>query len=423
MKALTGLWLAIALSVGVLAQDSSLIIESYPPGAEITESGQFLGLSGQPITLNKNPHQLTLKLKGHDSLDISLNGSDVASGRFPKTGFVTLTASSWRQAFQDFFRYRPWGVAGGALLLGLAMGGARRWRNLQRRQAALESLVAADGGEQRSLIMETIGGYRVVSPLGQGGMAEVYLAVPNGSLDMSAAVAIKVLNREMRDRPDLVERFEREIMISQELTHPGIVAVRGWGWHKERLNLTMELLDGQELRKVMPSLVGDWARVRDILSQLMTAVDHAHQRGVSHRDLKPENVMISEGGRVKVMDFGLGRAVDSKTLTQAGSALGTPRYIAPETVAGRGGDDLADQYSLGIIVFEMIVGRPPFDSDEVLFLLYSHANLEPAAPSSLVAVPPAVDQAILRMLAKDPRERFRTVEEARLALLVAMEDM
>lgn len=407
------------------ADDHDVVIRSFPPHASIAEGPTFLGKTGQPIRLDQNPHQLTLSLEGHQPVNISLTGPDVEAGIYPANGEIVLAPLSTAWAIRDELSYRRWRVA---LVVSVLLGGlyARsRWSSLRKRQDVLESLTG-DGksGELRSLIMEQVGGYRVISTLGQGGMAEVYQAVPNDTLNKDEAVAIKVLNREMRDRPDLVARFEREVLISEELTHPGIVQVRSWGWHQSRLYLVMELIEGQELRQLMPRLKGDKERLKNLLSQLMVAVDHAHQRGISHRDLKPENVMVTPGERVKVMDFGLARAMDSRTLTQAGSAMGTPRYIAPETVAGRGGDDLADQYTLGIMAFEMLTGRPPFDSDEVLHLLFCHGNVEPPAPSSLnPAVPASLDQAILRMLEKDPRERFRTVEDARVAVLEALEEM
>ena len=325
------------------------------------------------------------------------------------------------QTFRDQLRYRlPFWMGLGGLAALLALAG-RQLMKARRRQVILESFQPTEG-EHASLIMEKVGDYRVVSTLGQGGMAEVYLAVPNGSLDMSQAVAIKVMSRWLRDRPDLVERFEREIQLSGQLVHPGIVEMRDWGWAGERLYLVMEYIEGTELRKLLPDLKGDRQRIADLLSQLMQAVDFAHRRGVAHRDLKPENVMITTSGRVKVMDFGLARAVDSKTLTDVGAALGTPKYIAPETISGFGAGAAADQYTLGVVAFELLAGRAPFEGDAVPFLLYSHSNLDPPAPCSLNPdLPRRVDAVLARMMAKNPRDRYESVEEARVELLSALE--
>lgn len=418
-----GLLIALA-SLHAEAKELPLTILSDPPKAQIWEGDQFVGVTGEPVNLSQDPHQLTLKLPNHQDVDVSLTGADIDDGVYPKAGPLKLPPLGAAQALRDLLAYHPWRVGVVLGLLGLTVGLVRHGSRMKQRQNALDRLRGGndeEGSEQRSLIMETLGDYRVVSSLGRGGMAEVYLAVPEASLDPSQGVAIKVLNREMRDRPDLVERFEREVMISQELTHPGIVGVKGHGWHNGRLYLIMELVEGKELRELLPTL--DPARIPDILSQLMQAVDFAHGRGIFHRDLKPENVMVTSTGRVKVMDFGLGRAVDSQTLTQAGSAMGTPRYIAPETVASAAGEDAADQYSLGVMAFEMLVGRPPFESDEVLYLLYCHGNVEPPRPSSLAPyLSPEIDEVLLRMLEKDPRARFRTVEEARARLLGALRE-
>lgn len=418
-----GVLLLALMSGAGTARELPLIIVTDPPRAQIWESGQFVGESGQPIQLSQNPHQLTLKLPNHSDLPLSVDATLLKHGRIPVSGALKMTPTTYVQAGRDLLENHLLLVL--SVAVGLALGGwfLARGSKLRRRQDALETLVSIklDGIEARSLIMEKLGNYRIVSPLGKGGMAEVYLGVPNDSLDPGQGVAIKVLNREMRDRSDLVERFEREVMISQELTHPGIVGVKGHGWHHGRLYLIMELVEGKELRELLPL---EPSRIPDILSQLMQAVDFAHGRGIFHRDLKPENVMITSGGRVKVMDFGLGRAVDSQTLTQAGSAMGTPRYIAPETVAGMTGEDPADQYSLGVMAFEMLVGRPPFESDEVLYLLYCHGNVAPPRPSSLAPhLSPEIDEILLRMLEKDPRARFRTVEEARVRLIEAIEGL
>ena len=416
------LWLLLlgGLTAGA---DQVFVIESFPPKAEIWNADvTYLGLSGEPLHLKSGTYSLTLRLENHRDTSFTLSGNDIKVGRYPARGVVPLEPLSLTQAIKNQLKYRPWLVLFWLTLLGTLPWLTKRFLLWRKRQHTLESFVSKEG-EQRSLILENIGQYRVVSLLGQGGMAEVYLALPNDTLDMKSAVAIKVMNRDFRDRPDFIERFEREIVVSQELAHPGIVEVLDWGWHHDRLYLAMEYVEGKELRELLPELRKDWKRTRDILSQLMTAVDYAHQRGVAHRDLKPENVMVTQNGRVKVMDFGLARAVDSKTLTQTGMAMGTPKYIAPESAAGKGADDRADQYTLGVMAYEMVVGRLPFEGDQVLQLLYSHANQEPEAPSKLAELPTSVDEVILRMLKKDPRERYRTVEEAKMELLGALQEL
>jgi serine/threonine protein kinase len=315
------------------------------------------------------------------------------------------------------------------LLAGLGVAGVLgffKFRAWKANQAELVTLANAgatlSGSGQRSLILQQIGNYRVLSMLGEGGMAEVYSAVPIETMDIKAAVAIKVINKESREKGASMDRFQREIEVSQGLNHPGIVEVKEWGWHGDRLYLAMELVEGQELRELLPDIRRDWGKIGDILSQLMVAVNFAHQQGVYHRDLKPENVMITSDGKVKVMDFGLAKTIDSKTLTKTGTCMGTPKYIAPEAISGKDVDDRADQYTLGVMAYEMIVGQVPFDGDEVFHLLYSHAALPPPPPSMVVeGMPQAIDDVLLRMLSKIPEERYRDVEEARVELLKALQ--
>lgn len=425
----------LSTSAGLAQDDGKYLftIYSYPPGAGIYISDlEYLGLTGEPVRLRNQSYKLTLRLAAHKKTQINVDGENIkVDGRYPRSGAVVLEPDNFSQYLLDTLKYRR-GFVAGALLVTVAggaaaVGHARRSRTIRKREDDLRiltmSLPDGQSSEQRSLILQQVGGYRVLSLLGRGGMAEVYTAVPSDSLELKNAVAIKVMNRELRDDPHEMERFRRETTLCGELVHPGIVELIASGEQDGRFYMVMELVEGQELRKLLPELKGNWKRIGGILSQLFQAVDYAHTRGIAHRDLKPENVMITSQERVKVMDFGLGRAVDSKTLTQVGATLGTPRYIAPEAVSGAYADDRADQYSLGVMAFEMIVGRLPFDGDDILYLLYSHANLAPPSPSELANLPKAIDEVLLKMLSKDPRHRFRSVEEARVELLAAMETL
>ena len=422
---LGALFTCLALTL-IAAADGrgNFVIETFPPGAQIFDYGaKYLGRSGEPISLTPGNHTLTLRLENHEDKSFTLGGLDIGKGRYPESGSLALRPLTFRQSIENALRYRWQLILPGILMLALAVALAVRYsRRLKRHESLLESLVDHGQIESSSMIAHLIGSYRVLSHLGKGGMADVYLGVPKDSLDTKAAVAIKVINRDLRDQSEFVDRFQREIVVSQGLAHSGIVEVIEWGWHGDRLYLVMELVEGRQLREVLPELTDDLIRATDLLSQLMQAVEYAHQRGVAHRDLKPENVMVTPGGRIKVMDFGLARAVDSRTLTQVGSTLGTPKYMAPEMISASSGDDRADQYSLGVMAYEILAGRLPFDSDELLFLLYCHANQEPPVPSSVrPSLNEAVDEVLMRMLRKGPRERYRDVEEARMALLKALQ--
>ncbi|MCA9794778.1 MAG: serine/threonine protein kinase, partial [Candidatus Eremiobacteraeota bacterium] len=163
-------------------------------------------------------------------------------------------------------------------------------------------------------------------------------------------------------------------------------------------------------------------QARKVLSDLFGAMVYAHSRGVIHRDLKPDNIMLTEKGLLKVMDFGLAKEEDSEKLTQTGTALGTPAYMAPEQIQGDDLDPRTDQYSLGIIAYEVLAGRLPFDASDVMQLLFAQMTATPPPPSQFnPTLPDEVDAALLKMLAKTAEERFATTEEATHALMVALE--
>ena len=419
---LIGTALGLLLSLSSAAQSPGFVIETFPPKALVYEGSKYLGVSGEALALSPGNHSLTLRLDNHEDKSLTLGVMDIRLGRYPESGTVSLKPKSLSQTVKNWMIYR-WQILLPAAvgLAGLAAWATTNQRRWSKHQRILANLVDETQAASHSMMLHQIGNYRVISHLGKGGMADVYQAVPKDSLDTTAAVAIKVMNRDLRDQAEFVQRFLREIVVSQNLAHPGIVEVIEWGWHGERLYLVMEMVEGVQLRKVVPELAADRKRAMNLLAQLMDAVNYAHQRGVAHRDLKPENVMLTKSGRIKVMDFGLARAIDSQTLTQVGSTMGTPKYMAPEMVASASADDRADQYALGIMAYEILTGRLPFDSDEVLYLLYCHANQQPPAPSSVCPdLDEEVDRVLLRMLSKTPRERFRDVEAAKLALQKAL---
>ncbi|MEW6281478.1 MAG: serine/threonine-protein kinase, partial [Candidatus Eremiobacterota bacterium] len=303
-------------------------------------------------------------------------------------------------------------------LVGLTL--ALRGRRQISRVRQIEEMVAS--AEGASLVGMVMGGYRLSSELGGGGMARVFLAVPEESLDRAQAVAVKVVQRELAQDEEFNRRFQREIKVLAGLNHRNIVRIYDFGEKEGRKYLVMELREGgtvrQRIRKGgLPPL-----EVVRYLEPLVAAVAFAHSCGVVHRDLKPENLMLTEQEDLKVMDFGLARrCAESERLTQTGASLGTPNYMAPEQIRGTSYDPAIDQYALGVIAYELLTGQPPFHGDDPLQVLFMHVS-EPARPPSEVrpGIPPEVDAAVLRMLAKSPAERFASVEEAGSVLMPAL---
>jgi CHASE2 domain-containing sensor protein len=289
---------------------------------------------------------------------------------------------------------------------GLAMAAEAVWaRGLLSRWESLADRMVRQG----TLLGLRVGGYRLVEPLGEGGMAAVYRAVPADTLDDTGSVAIKVLHPRLSGDRQCRQRFRREIEISRTLSHPSLVRVLGGGEQEGCLYLVLELVRGESLRLRMRRGPLNVVQSLALLEPVARALDYAHSRGVVHRDVKPENILLGPQGP-RLTDFGMAWAAGSETATAAGQVLGTAFYVAPEQIEGRAGP-ASDQYALGAVLYEMLAGRPPFAAETPLALLRQHLT-EPPPPLERPDLPPGVEEALGRMLAKDPGARFPTVGAA-----------
>jgi len=254
------------------------------------------------------------------------------------------------------------------------------------------------------------GKYRIESVLAEGGIGSVYRA---RRLLIGDEVAVKTLQPDWASDAEMLERFRREAQTAARLKHPNVVTVHDFGRTPDgQLYLVMELVEGRNLRELMRGRNPlDEEFVGKILEQISSALDEAHRHGIVHRDLKPENVVLAEGAtgwRVKVLDFGIAHwrdlAAGAGTLTQTGAVLGTPRYMSPEQCLGQEIDGRSDVYTLGVMLFEMLTGVPPFNSPTLDALVAQHLHHEPPPPRTLNPdLSPAVEQIILQALSK-PRE-------------------
>ncbi|UGY92653.1 Stk1 family PASTA domain-containing Ser/Thr kinase [Streptomyces gobiensis] len=263
------------------------------------------------------------------------------------------------------------------------------------------------------------GRYQLRDLLGAGGMASVHLAY-DSVLDRQ--VAVKTLHTELGREAAFRERFRREAQAVAKLTHTNIVSVFDSGEDEIDGNtvpyIVMEYVDGKPLRNVLDEDIAQHgamptAKALKITGDVLAALEASHEMGLVHRDIKPGNVMMTRRGVVKVMDFGIARAMQSgvTSMTQTGMVVGTPQYLSPEQALGRGVDARSDLYTVGIMLFELLTGRLPFDADSPLAIAYAHVQEEPVAPSSInQSVPPAVDALVARSLRKNPNERFPTAE-------------
>lgn len=271
-----------------------------------------------------------------------------------------------------------------------------------------------------SWIGQTIGGrYKIESLLGQGGMSAVYKGTdPN----LRRTIAIKLIHPHLAADPEFVRRFEEEAAAVAQLRHPNIIQVYDFNHDSDIYFMVLEFVPGQTLQERLKSIHAAGRRlpldeVVHIMTTVCEAVHYAHERSMIHRDLKPANVMINASGQPILMDFGVAKIIGGQQHTATGAIVGTPTYISPEQVRGDRPDHRADIYSLGVMLFEMISGRVPFDSDTALSIMLKHLN-DPVPDIRAINadVPEALAAAAQKALAKQPDDRFQSAHEMAAAL-------
>jgi serine/threonine-protein kinase len=258
------------------------------------------------------------------------------------------------------------------------------------------------------------GRYRVMRRLGSGGMAEVWCAEDEV---LGRQVALKLLGSRFAEDPEFRERFRREARAAAGLAHPNIVGIFDRSEWDGTPYIAMELVDGQTLKELVLErgpLPPDVAT--GVMVQVLRALGFAHRRGIVHRDVKPQNVMIDSEGTAKVADFGIARAGGSE-MTETGAIVGTVQYLSPEQAEGRPVDSRSDLYSAGIVLYELLTGRVPFDGEAPVSIAIKQINERPAPPSQLrPGLSPGLEAVVLRALEKDPAHRFQSADEFIAAL-------
>ncbi|MGW2549921.1 protein kinase domain-containing protein [Streptomyces sp. NPDC001635] len=263
------------------------------------------------------------------------------------------------------------------------------------------------------------GRYRLTRRLGRGGMAEVFAAE---DVRLGRTVAVKLLRSDLAEDPVAKARFTREAQSVAGLNHHAIVAVYDSGEDfvggQPVPYIVMELVEGRTIRDLLLNAEAPGSeQALIIVSGVLEALAYSHQHGIVHRDIKPANVIITHNGAVKVMDFGIARALHgaSTTMTQTGMVMGTPQYLSPEQALGKAVDHRSDLYATGCLLYELLALRPPFIGETPLSVVYQHVQDLPVPPSRISdgAAPPELDGLVMRSLAKEPDDRFQTAEEMR----------
>ena len=245
------------------------------------------------------------------------------------------------------------------------------------------------------------GRYLIEARVARGGMASVYRATDE-RLDRS--VAVKVMQPALAESEDFVRRFIREAQSAARLSHPHVVNVFDQGRDGDVVFLVMEYVEGRNLRDVLKA-AGRLTpgQTMGILEPIVSAVAAAHRAGIVHRDMKPENVLMATDGRIKVADFGLARAIESSTITMTqGTLIGSPAYLAPEQIERGVSDQRADIYAIGVMAFELLTGRPPYMGEVAMAIAMQHVRDDIPAPSTIVAVPAALDDLVVAATRRDP---------------------
>ncbi|RBQ20274.1 Stk1 family PASTA domain-containing Ser/Thr kinase [Spongiactinospora rosea] len=248
------------------------------------------------------------------------------------------------------------------------------------------------------------GRYRVESRIARGGMATVYVAL---DIRLDRTVALKVMHRSLAEDPAFVRRFIGEAKSAASLSHPNVVQVFDQGTDGDVVFLSMEYVPGRTLRDVLRERGRLTAReALEVMIPVLAALGAAHQKGLIHRDVKPENVLLAADGRVKVVDFGLARAVEASNQTRTGVMIGTIGYMSPEQVTTGRTDARSDVYAAGIMLFELVTGGPPYSGEAPMTIAYKHVHEDVPPPSSVVPdAPPALDALVAAAACRDPGER------------------
>lgn len=261
--------------------------------------------------------------------------------------------------------------------------------------------------------------YEIVKSIGEGGMANVYLA--NDKI-LDRKVAVKVLRGDLSSDDRFIRRFQREALSVSNLSHPNIVEVYDVGEEDGEYYIVMEYIEGKTLKQLLKKRESlTLTEVIDIMTQLTDGIAHAHESYIIHRDIKPQNIMIQDDGRIKITDFGIAMALNATQLTQTNSVMGSVHYLPPEQASGKGATVKSDIYSMGILMYELLTGTVPFKGDNAVEIALKHMKDKiPSIRKQDPSIPQAVENILMKATAKNPRNRYDSAKEMHDDLVVCL---
>jgi hypothetical protein len=397
----------------------SVYIDDAPVGSTDPETGRLV-----KTKLTAGPHRVRLAIAGHQdavreilvlrggsvTFDVALKPQEAASGSparwiaFGVVAIALVVVFGWIALRRSAESISPIGEHT-----------PRSARTLSGKADETPSEYVNPGARRDERGQDWFGDFKLLDMLGRGGMASVY------SVERRSEVsALKRPLATFLDDPGFLERFLREAEIGRTLNHPNIVRILERGDVGRVPYFTMELLAGETVQVFLRNRGAVEPRLAaTIVAQVAEALDFAHSKGVIHRDLKPSNIMLLPGDVAKVMDFGIARARRFEGITVTGAFLGTPDYVAPEMIEGRGTEPRSDLYALGVVLYELLTGRRPFVGDTAFAILKKHCTEEPPSPALLKpGVPPALEAIVMQLLRKEPEQRPADAER----LVVALRD-
>lgn len=420
----------------------SVIFTTRPPGASVyldlysARGKGLIGKAGEKIEINKSlfrkdrRYSFYFQLSHYEEREEQISIDQLSNDRinyYPgKDQYLILKPSEpplnyaiyWAQDHPalSFLIIISGLLAVASLLFFLIIPNIRgfvsRYRKLAAWHEASHALKIKD-----PMFGKVIGGYAVLDKIGEGAMGSVYRVVPEESRTVEESAALKIMKIELAEYDEFLRRFKREMKVLAALNHPNILQLLDFGEHEGLLYLITELVSGKTLTKKIPEGGLPLQDFFILFVPILEAIFHAHTKGIVHRDLKPENILLTSDERIKVIDFGLARAPKQSVITCPGQVIGTPEYMSPEQVSAGEIDARTDQYSLGIMAYELLAGRRPFDDENPFTVAMLQLSAQPPHLASLKPdIPPALIAIVMKMIEKDPDDRFHDLKEVIEAL-------